>query len=484
MSVFSEMLSFAIKSQNINVNEMIQYCNIDRSTMYQIIRDKRKPASMDLVENMAAFLGLSPSDRQQFINAYEITKIGKEKFYSRKTVLQFLLDINQLKYESSTKAIPEYSSELSSDKVVSNVNICLSKATQISAYIHKILRQESTRSAGNICIIAQPEHLEKINLSACILNFKSNISIQHIICIDNSKNPLTSDSNYNINCFKSILPFFGMQYKYHPYYYYDQVNSHFSSLNLMPCLFLTSTAAVTCSWDLAEGFYFSQSDIVQTLNNYFVNTLNSANPLSISFSSVLNSFLLEFFSKATSHTMQYYLASEPCLIRFFDDAILEKYLNPHLSNRKSTLDLIRAYIQKQNTFKNFFYFFTKQGLQNFLQTGTLHEIPADIYKPFEYTDRIRLLQKLYNENQARPRIFLLKNRLENISDNFNLYSSSSTGYLLFSKYYGSPSLLLLQEPKLIQSFYDFLSTLEESDLTESFEETQKYLKEVIDGLNK
>ena len=214
--------------------------------------------------------------------------------------------------------------------------------------------------------------------------------------------------------------------------------------------------------------------------SYFINALDSAKPLSIAFSSVLDTFLLDFFSKTTSRTLQYYLASEPCLIRFFDDTILEKYLKSHLPDRKATLNLIKAYIQKQTTFKNFFYFFTRQGLQNFLRTGKLHEIPSDIYEPFDYADRIRLLKKLYDENQSSSRVFLLKNKLGDISDNFNLFSSSSTGYLLFSKYYGSPSLLLIQEPKLIQSFYDFLSTLEESNLTESFEETQKYLKEVID----
>lgn len=96
MSDFSEMLSFAIKSRNINVNEMIQYCGIDRSTMYQIIRGKRKPANMRLVEEIAAFMELSPSERQRFIDTYEITRIGKEKFYSRKSVYQFLLDFDLL----------------------------------------------------------------------------------------------------------------------------------------------------------------------------------------------------------------------------------------------------------------------------------------------------------------------------------------------------------------------------------------------------
>ena len=67
-----------------------------------------------------------------------------------------------------------------------------------------------------------------------------------------------------------------------------------------------------------------------------------------------------------------------------------------------------------------------------------------------------------------------------MTDNFNLFSSASTGFLLFSKYYGLPSFLLLQEPKLIQGFYDFLSSIIENHLAASIEETQQYLKGVLE----
>ena len=44
--------------------------------------------------------------------------------------------------------------------------------------------------------------------------FNKNISVKHILCMDNSKDLLSSEQNYNINCFRDILPFYGMQYEY------------------------------------------------------------------------------------------------------------------------------------------------------------------------------------------------------------------------------------------------------------------------------
>ena len=480
MSDFSEMLSFAIKSRNINVNEMIQYCGVDRSTMYQIIRGKRKPASMELVENIAAFMELTPSERQQFFDTYEITRIGKEKFYSRKSVYQFLFNFDLLKSKAYLNLDAQPPLNISLGDTDSKRTICLHQQSQISAHIHKILNQESSKKHGKIYIIAQPVHLDRINLSACLLNFNENISVKHILCMDNSKDLLSSEQNYNINCFRDILPFYGMQYEYIPYYYYDQVNSHFGSFNLMPCLFLTSSAAVVCSNDLMEGFYFSSPDMISSLNHYFHNALSNAKPLSTSFRSVLDTFLQNFYHKTGAQTLQYYLAAEPCLIRFFRDEILEQHLKSDLPDRENILELLKAYVKKQKNFKNYYYFFTRKGLKNFLETGRLHEIPDEIYEPFHYSDRIDFLLQLYEENQSYPRTFLLKGDLADIPDNFNLFSSASAGFLLFSKYYGLPSFLLLQEPKIIQGFFDFLSSVIENHLTASIAETQQYLKEVLE----
>ena len=153
MSDFSEMLSFSIKSRNINVNEMIQYCGIDRSTMYQIIRGKRKPANMRLVEEIAAFMELSPSERQRFIDTYEITRIGKEKFYSRKSVYQFLLDFDLLNSKDFLKLDTPPFIDVPFCDADSKSLICLSRQSQISAYIHRIFKQESSKEYGKIYIM-------------------------------------------------------------------------------------------------------------------------------------------------------------------------------------------------------------------------------------------------------------------------------------------------------------------------------------------
>lgn len=63
---------------------MVQYCKLDRSTMYKIINGKRNPSSFELVQKMADFMCLTPAESKEFFKAYRISLIGRETYYRRK----------------------------------------------------------------------------------------------------------------------------------------------------------------------------------------------------------------------------------------------------------------------------------------------------------------------------------------------------------------------------------------------------------------
>ena len=69
MSEFSELLSFLVKSRDINVSALTSYCGLDRSTMYKLINGKRNPASKDQVRKMSEFMNLNPLESQELMEA-------------------------------------------------------------------------------------------------------------------------------------------------------------------------------------------------------------------------------------------------------------------------------------------------------------------------------------------------------------------------------------------------------------------------------
>lgn len=56
MSEFSQLLSEYIHRKNVRTYSMAEYCGIDRSMMYKIIRGKRTPASPELVDKLSSYL--------------------------------------------------------------------------------------------------------------------------------------------------------------------------------------------------------------------------------------------------------------------------------------------------------------------------------------------------------------------------------------------------------------------------------------------
>lgn len=85
MPDFATLLSEHIHNKNIKTYALAQYCNLDRSNMYKIIKGQRKPSSLEMVEKMCKFMHLSPSEQADMEESYHIALIGRENYYRRKS---------------------------------------------------------------------------------------------------------------------------------------------------------------------------------------------------------------------------------------------------------------------------------------------------------------------------------------------------------------------------------------------------------------
>lgn len=484
MSEFSELLSLFIKTRDVNVSALTGYCSLDRSTMYKLINGKRTPSSKELVQNIAAFMNLNPVETQELINTYLLTKVGWDTYYRRKNVLEFILDFTSVQGEAFSHFTPppDFSgfrlSPLNSKESQGN-SIPLSGQLQLSSAIHNIFLQEAVRPNGKLCVFAQPEHLEGLNITSSFFHNKHSVELLHILCINNNKSLLKSQQNYNIQCLKKIVPLYGTSCNYQPYYYYDNVNSHFNNLNFMPCLFLTSQAAVLCSNDLKEGVLFKDTGILSMFYKRFHEMLNKTEPLAVDFSSSLELHLKNFATIYKESSDLLGLSAEPCLVPFFTLDLLEKYLYRDLPHCDSLLENLGEYIKSFNR-ENFHFYFTKDGVRNFLMTGKLHEIPDVIYRPFEMNDRIKLLKRLYKQIENNWDLRLLKGALEKFPLSLHLSIASNYGYMMFSGQSQNLSYILLKEQNILAAFYDFCLSLEENEMLDTKEETLSFLNTLIE----
>lgn len=94
MSVFSDTLTRYIEHKNIKVFSLAKYCDLDRSTMYKILNGKRNPPSPEVFEKMTQFMHLTPIEYNFLKETLEITQVGPDTYYTRKSVEKFYLSVS------------------------------------------------------------------------------------------------------------------------------------------------------------------------------------------------------------------------------------------------------------------------------------------------------------------------------------------------------------------------------------------------------
>ena len=475
MSEFSNLLTDLIQTQNINVASLTRYCGLDRSTMYKLINGKRSPSSRELVQKIAEFIHLNPWERQQLMESYEITRLGSEIYYQRKAIQRFILNLKEIQ-KTSLPPSADFPEEL---PPTASEAVPLTGKVQVSAAVHSIFRRAAASATGGIGILAQPDHLETLDIVPSLVQASKNLKIDHIICLNNTKQSIPFKHNYNLQGLSKIIPFYGTRCKYQPYYYYDNIVSHFGSFNLMTCLFLTETEVVLCNSDLSGGFFLHSAQMTAPLRQHFQRLLSMAFPMVLSFDSSLEFHFKKLPELFSADRDAYSLSYEPCLSPCVSPEFLDKYLAPAFKQRGDFLDQLQTYFQTGSWSHNFF---SETGLTQFAKTGRLHEIPPELYAPIEPSDRIRLLRKYIRLLDSGLDIRMYRGALSSFPSNFHMLSAANFGYLMFisqSSYY---SYLILEEPNLLNAFFDFASSLEETDLLASVQETRSCLQNTLNVL--
>ncbi len=476
MSEFSNILSQFIHTKNIKVYPLSKYCDFDRSTIYKIINGKRKPPSPDVIDKMAEFMHLTPTEYAQFKEAYEITLIGSDNYYRRKSTENFLMHFPD---NFSIQPGTESPASLRKDNISSPACASIQTQVELDYTLRSVLIKESCKGNGKVALFMQPDHKGLFSLLSS-LNLRSSLEIQHIFCLSNHEILNKEHELYNLKYFNNIFPLYLRNLNYKASYFYDSIHSHFFNLNALPYFIVTSRYAVSFSSDYQYGIFYSDPEIVSQFWNIFNSFQNKCIPLFQVFHlTPANAHMLQNISLPSSSS--YLLLPEACFTPFISDEILAHALSPEISDRNKLLNFFSTFFKYTlNNLENMHVYFTKKGIRRFAETGLLREIPSDFYRPFLPSERLDMLQKLlYTCSQENYR--MLKQPLEQLPVNLHLCVNETMGYFSFNNTEDQTTYLIFNETGLLSVFLDYLESLQDSSFYTS-EETCNFIKHEIDNL--
>lgn len=478
MIEFAALLSSFIASKKVKIYPMTEYCGLDRSTMYKILNGKRKPSSQEQVLKMANYMQLTPEEKRRLLDAYQVVLIGKENYIRRKHVASFIFDFAEIQRVYTTENYDLGNASLPSDLKT----VAVEGYSNINAVVKWVLELELSKSSPVLYLLLQPNYDFMMNLLITLGQDRKDLKIEHIICLNNHEIiDSLNDSHYNLNCLKSLIPFWGCSCCYLPYYYYDNTKSHFNNLTLFPYALITRDAVVALSVDYKQGLLLTDDSIVRLYHKIFCNYRASTSPLVKSLDSLSANYISSFHTDfQIGEEGLFCMQTEACIVPFIDDNLVDKYIYNDLPDRDRILSLFSDHIaySAYNLAKNRMHcYFTKEGVIHFLETGIIYELPNNLYHTIERKDRLYIIGELIKIIDIYD-YRLLKDNLETLPSNLHLVTTPAYSHILFSNRNGELIQLQLEEQSLLHAFYDFTATIRNSIYVASATETKSFLQEI------
>lgn len=448
--------------------------------MYKILNGKRNPPSLDVMDKICKYMHLSPTETEELMEAYNITIFGYKNYYRRNAVKAFL---SELTFSSTPFSLTEYQQHAFAP---AEEVLFLNTPTEVNHALLYAVSREICRENGSIRMIVQPECQFLMNLLSGRPAHNGFLKIDHIICLNNSMDTTRPHICYNIDCLRTILGLYNSFDEYNCYYYYDNIDSKTSLLNLFSYLVMTSEYALLLSSDLQKGYLTSSADALRMFSEIFENCIRNVSPLFHCVRDVYEqlNIVTELFSCSEDICT---LQLSPCVMPFLNRRIFEKYISEEIPDREFLIQALLDNTHRCSSVlcQNMTSIFSVNGIRNFLRTGILNEYPQRIYKPpLDVTDRIYLLQKLIG-GYRNLKYRMLKKDIGNIKNELFLIVSRNKGYIMFqSPVKKSPVYLIIEEPSLLFAFLDFCENMNDDMFyteDEAVEILQSLLSDMQDG---
>lgn len=482
MSAFSDMLSNFIEQKNIKIFSLARFCELDRSTMYKIINGKRNAPSIEVLDKIAQYLILTPAEKIKLKEAWEITKIGPETYYKRKSVENFILNFPE--HPNSDHPDCSFSLEPTYDHTSAD---CVSLRSQqhINRYVHQMILSEAARENGKTALFLQPDYKFLFSLLASLPS-SCRLDISQIICISNEFIFTDDHQLVNLKNIREVFPLYMTGINYTLWYYYDRIQSHYHNFNIFPCMILTSDSALLCTSDYQNGLFFHSAETVNMLWNIYLSYQEQCsmffNPAVITlenYAAILTNMYNPAFSAGTVIGIQ----PEICLTPFFTGKLLRDIFNHELPDAQNILAMAeQAFLINMDRLNShqFFIYSTEEGLMQFARSGLTEEIPEIFYHPLTPEQRIEVLSKVRCHCLSGA-YHILQKPLNHLPRNLHLCIRGTAASMIFQNNNSQPLVLDIKENRLINILRDYLENMEESrfyTIEESVELIDQTIKEI------
>lgn len=480
MNPFQKLLNEYINNKDITVYALAKISGIERSFVQKMKNGSRIPTDENVVHTLAQALMLTPSETMELLKAYRITKIGEENYYRREQVKNTITSFcdNQITSQLITNNITTQAMELKDNHEF------VEGMANINKLVKAVLELEAQKEKGCVKIIAQPSYSF---LYDCIstLDFNSKqTKIENIIVFD--KQESFKSQHHNLAIFQQLVSSLFSCDNFQPYYIRDYVDTIFNDTSFLPYVIITSNYCLRIAFDLNSGIISSEPKLLQLANRQFEKRLAIASPIYKFFRPAPQEYLQATAVETAGelgNSDHFNIFFQPNLNAFIPVDIMLDRVNKDIITPEMKQFLVQYYQSIGNHTVNVHIAFTMEGMELFMETGRITEIPDFMYSYLKPQQRLRVLKNLIagiDRGHFMPRI--LKSTSFNLAMPISITATSPQKVLIYyiTKEKGL-SIFFLNELNLINAFYDFLVYVQDSELVYTQSETKNILEKMLNN---
>ena len=473
MQEFHKLLTRFINEKNTTIYTLAKNTGIERSYIQKMKSGARVPAEKDTILKLAKGLMLTANEAAELVEAYSIAKMGEGKYFQRMFVQNIISSFAEVQTQNSLILECNTQNNLVMQNEVEHI-------TGVPA-IHKVLKAimeiEASNEDGCIKILAQPSFSY---IYDCISTLNSNTKVENIIVLYKQDND--NAVNYNLDVFQKLVPLFFSCPHFHPYYVHDHVDTIFNDTTVMPLTIITSEYLLRISNDCKQALLIRDATIRQLYLASFEKKMLTAKPLFDTISAEPEQYFanvagLMDFDAESNYNIMY----QPCIVPYIPNDTVNACINTELLTPEM-LAQIQEYLYNISTCHNTFQMvFTEEGLDLFLRTGKILEIPDFMLRAHPTKkQRLEIIANFIAAiEDGRAIVHLAKPNMFSIPKPIVITAYSKQHVIIhhFDES-GSIHIFRLEEISLVNAFHDFLLWIQDCDLVYSQEESLEIVQNV------
>jgi hypothetical protein len=253
----------------------------------------------------------------------------------------------------------------------------------------------------------------------------------------------------------------------------------------MPYYIYTSKQLIVLSNDFKSVILYNNENILNLYKDIFLKSLEQTSGLIYNFSDCSNYISTYLKAYQDFGEVISVIEPQPCLAKYYTHQMVDKHLRPEVQNWNIIKQKIYDYYDNCKTiFPSIKCFFSIDGLDYFVNTGVMKDLPSQFAYPFTVSERRYLLNLLISDIQNNDILYRIINPFKLQISSFTSIQSYKNKGMVFTA--TDENIIIscnINEQSICDAFDDFINSLPESELVYNKEDTIKVLENAIKQLD-